>query len=76
MVELICTCGATVSDLMDEYRAWTGERLLFDKLGPGDRRGQYGSYAIQLTLGQALVVAHRYSSVIRKVDDAAPIDKG
>ena len=76
MVELIVTCGATVSDMMDEYRAWTGKRLPFEEIWPGDPRGRYGEYLIWLTPGQAQMVVRRYSSVIRLVDDAASLDQG
>lgn len=76
MLELLCTCGATVGDILEEYRAWTGERMRFEKLWPGDLRGEYGEYLIWLTPGQAQMVVRRYSSVIRLVDDAAPVDEG
>lgn len=75
MVELIVSCGATLGDILQEYRAWTGERMPFEKLWPRDPRGEYGEYLIWLTPGQAQVVANRYSSVIRTVDDAASIDQ-
>ena len=75
MVDLIVMCGASISKIMDEHRAWTGKRLLFEKLWPGDPRGEYGEYLIWLTPQQAQVVAQSYSSVIRTIDDATQIDE-
>lgn len=63
-------------DIMDEYRAWTGERLSSEKLWPGDPRGEYGWSLVWLTPGQVQVVASRFSSMIRLVDDAASVDEG
>ena len=64
-----------MGDIAQDYRSWTGERLLFEKLWPRDSRGEYGEYLIWLTLGQAQVVLARYSSVIREADGAASLDE-
>ena len=75
MVELIVTCGATVDDIAQEYRSWTGERLLFEKLWTRDSRGEYGEYLIWLTAAQAQVVANRYSTVIREAVGTVSINE-